>query len=117
MIHFKDSTLQALEFIRQAVMELPFVTEKICFETPAFYVNKKIFARIKEDGESLVLYNEERNLWINKDPKTFFITPHYENYKYMLINLERVEPEELKQLLKLAWQQRAPKSAVKQMNL
>lgn len=113
MIHFDKDTLYALTFIRKTVMALPGVTEKLCFETPAFYVKKKIFARMKDDGENLVLYNEEREFWMNKDPKTYFITPHYENYKYMLVNLEHVEPAELEQLLKEAWLKRAPKSLIK----
>lgn len=117
MIHFSEATFQALEFIRQIVMKLPSVSEKICFETPAFYVKKKIFARIKEDGENLVLYSEDRDFWINKEPKTYFITPHYENYNYMLVNLALVDPQELKQLLTIAWQKRAPKTMLKQMNL
>ncbi|MFC3563616.1 MmcQ/YjbR family DNA-binding protein [Pedobacter jamesrossensis] len=117
MIHFNEATYQALEFIRQIVMALPSVTEKICFETPAFYVNKKIFARINEDCKNLVLYNEDRDFWMNKAPETYFITPHYKNYKYMLVSLDRVEPEELKQLLFEAWQKRAPKTLIKQMNL
>jgi hypothetical protein len=32
-----------LEFIRTAIQHLPGVTEKLCYNTPAFYVNKKIF--------------------------------------------------------------------------
>jgi len=115
MSYFNEATLQALEFIRQNINSLPGVTEKLLFETPAFYVAKKIFARIREDGENLVLYTEERELWMSKDPKTYFITPHYENYKYMLVNLERVDPTELKQLLKNAWLKRATKTLIKQL--
>ncbi|WP_199118861.1 hypothetical protein [Pedobacter sp. ASV28] len=50
---------------------------------------------MKEDGENLAIYTQERGKWMMKDPYTFFITPHYQNYKYMLINLDRVEPTDL----------------------
>lgn len=79
-------------------------------------MGKKLFARMKEDGENLVLYTENRAFWMNKNPKTYFITPHYENFKYMLVSLNLVDPQELKELLTEAWKNRAPKALTKQMN-
>ena len=110
----QPKTLLALTFIRNVVAALPATSEKLCFDTPAFYVNKCLFARLKEDEEHLVVYTEERAQWMQKDPKTFTITPHYVNYKYMLVNLESVPPEVLKELLTTAWKQRANKTLVKQ---
>ncbi|PWS33148.1 MmcQ/YjbR family DNA-binding protein [Pedobacter paludis] len=95
-------------------MELPAVNEKIRHGTPAFYVNKKLFARLKEDGENLVLYTENRTFWMKRNPIIYFITPHYENYKYMLVSLKLVDPQELKDLLTEAWKYRAPKTLTKQ---
>lgn len=89
--------------------------EQILFDTPAFYVNKNIFARLKEDGENLVIHTVEREIWMDKDPKTFFITDHYIKYKYMLVNLDRVEPEDLKHLLFTAWKTRANKTTLKKL--
>lgn len=99
----------ALQFIRQTLMSLQGVTEKLCFETPAFYVNKKIFARMKEDGETIAVYTEERDKWITGSPEIFYITEHYRKYNYMLIRLELVEPSDLQEILKEAWRKRAPK--------
>lgn len=111
----KEKTFLALMFIRQIVHTLPDVQEQILFDTPAFYVNKNIFARLKEDEENLVVYTLEREIWMTKDPKTFFITNHYLKYKYMLVNLDRVEPEDLKQLLFTAWKTRANKTTLKKL--
>lgn len=110
----QQKTLLALAFIRNVVAALPATSEKLCFNTPAFYVNKCLFARLKEDEEHLVIYTEEREKWMQKDPETFTITPHYVNYKYMLVNLECVAPEVLKEILTTAWRQRAKKTLVKQ---
>jgi hypothetical protein len=44
----EQKTLLALTFIRSIVLSLPGVNEKLCFDTPAFYVNKYIFARLKK---------------------------------------------------------------------
>ncbi|TDE16861.1 MmcQ/YjbR family DNA-binding protein [Dyadobacter psychrotolerans] len=102
-----------LNFLRQTVEHLPAVTEKLCFETPAFYVNDKLFARIREDGETLVINTEERDKWIEEDPDTFYITDHYLKSKYMLISLSSVKQVTLKELLTRAWKNRAPKKLLK----
>lgn len=57
----EQKTILALTFIRNVVAQLPATSEKLCFETPAFYVNKCLFARLKEDEEHLVIYTEERD--------------------------------------------------------
>lgn len=111
----QDKTILALTFVRNVVLPLPGVTEQLCFETPAFYVNKHIFARLKEDEENIAVHTLEREKWMRKDPETFFITAHYVNYKYMLVNLDRVEPNDLKELLLTAWKNRAPKKFLKEL--
>lgn len=109
----QEKTILALTFIRSVVAELPGTEEKLCFDTPAFYTNNHIFARIKEDEENLVMYTEEREKWMEMDAHTFTITPHYLKYKYMLVNLDRVAPEDLKLLLITAWKQRTSKTLLK----
>jgi hypothetical protein len=103
-----------LDSIRKTLLALPGVTEKLCFDTPAFYVNKKYFARLKEDGETLVLQTLERDKWITAKPCAFFITDHYFNYDYMLINLNPVSPDDLTELLLTAWHNRATKKLIQQ---
>src|SRR5579872_889119 len=103
-----------LEFVRNIMRSLPGTSEGLCFGTPGFYVQKKLLARIWENGEVIVVRNEERETWMEKDPETFFITEHYRNYPYMLINLERVQPDDLKLLLTAAWRSRASKTLTKE---
>jgi hypothetical protein len=103
-----------VQFIRNVILVLPGTTEGMCFGTPAFYVNKKLLSRMKEDGETLVVHTPEREIWMQKDPETFFITDHYRNYPSMLIALNRVQPEALETLLKQAWLNRASKTQIKE---
>jgi hypothetical protein len=110
----QEKTLLALSFIRDVVNILPGTIEKLCFDTPAFYAGKNIFARVKEDEENLVLYTEERDKWMSIAPQIFFITAHYQNYKYMLVNLDLVEPIILEELLITAWKKRTTKTLLKQ---
>jgi hypothetical protein len=55
----------------------------------------------------------EREALMQSDPETYFITPHYEDYPAMLIHLERVDPEELRELLIESWRRKAPKRLLK----
>ncbi|MGZ3945116.1 MAG: MmcQ/YjbR family DNA-binding protein [Mucilaginibacter sp.] len=103
-----------LQFLRKALLTLPGVTEGISHGTPGFYVQKKILARLWENGEVLVVRTNERDKWIKTDPDTFFFTDHYRNYPTVLVNLERVEPTVLEQLLVEAWEGRASKNQLKE---
>jgi hypothetical protein len=103
-----------LQFMRSVMLVLPGVTEGLCFGTPAFYVQKKLLARIWENGEVLVVHTHEREKWIKGDPEIFFMTDHYRNYPSMLVNLPKVEPSDLQQLLTDAWLKRASKTLVKE---
>ena len=103
-----------LDFLRKVLLPLPGVVEKFCFDWPAFYVKNKLFTLIKEDGETLALYHENREPLIAADPETFFVTEHYRNYKYVLINMNNIQPSFLEELLVEAWRKRAPKRIIKE---
>ena len=106
-----------LQFIRKVFASLPGSTEALCFGTPAFYVNKKLLARMWEDGEVLVVRSLEREKWMQTNPETYFITEHYRNYPSMLIRLAKAEPDELEQLLITAWLSRATKTLIKEYEI
>jgi len=96
-------------------LELPDTVEGTSYGTPALKVRDKMFARLREDGETLVVWTDflEREALTQGDPETFFITPHYEDYPLVLIALERVDAEELRELLIESWRQRAPKRVLR----
>lgn len=107
------STIIYLEFIRSVIFSLPGTRESICFGTEGFYFQKKLLARMKEDGETLAMPVADRIILIEAQPDIFFITPHYDNSNYVLVKLKYVQPEQLKQLLIDAWLMRASKTAIK----
>ena len=101
-----------IETVRRLVRELPDVTEGTWFRTPAWRVRKKSFARMKEDGETLVvrvLDLEDKEALLRGDPETFFTTPHYDGYPYVLVRLERIGTGPLGELIEDAWRCMAPK--------
>lgn len=101
-----------LEFLRRTLLPLPGVSEKLAYGTPAFYVNKKIFTRIQEDGQTLVLSNNNRDELIAARPDVYFVTDHYLNYDYVLVNLATAEPDELVPHLIRAWRNRATQKLI-----
>ena len=103
-----------LQFLRNFLLPLPGVTETTSHGTPAFSANNKRFARLWENGETLVLHSVERDKWIATNPEAFFVTDHYLNYDYVLVNLNTVVPEMLKEVLLTAWKNRANKTSLKQ---
>ncbi len=105
----RSATLQPVptpKSVRRIALALPNAEERPCYGTPGFYVRKKIFARLLEDGDSLVLKidADRREVLMQSDPGTFFITDHYRNYPMMIVRLSSVDPAELRELLTGAWQ-------------
>lgn len=96
-------------------IELPGAYEKPMFGTPAFYTGKKFFCRLREDGETLVLYNNERDEWIEKNPDIFFFTDHYKNYPILLVDLNNVSNADLKKLIIISFKIRSPKTLLRNL--
>ena len=91
--------------------ELPEVEVSTSYGTPALKVNGKLFCRLKEDSERIVVFCDflEREALIQANPEAFSVTPHYQEWPMVLIDLEAVDPEELFELLIESWRRRAPK--------
>ena len=98
------------EAARSLAKALPGVEEGTSYGTPAFRVGKKLFARLHQDGDALVVWIDEqaREAWLARDPETFFITDHYVGHPWILVCLENVDRNDLRDLLERAWQARAP---------
>lgn len=71
----------------------------------------KGFARLRTEAEGgLVLMcdlDEKEALLASGDP-AFYTTPHYDGYGSILIDLERVEPDHLRELIEESWRRKAP---------
>jgi len=107
-------TFHHLDKVRKAALAFPGATEGTCHGTPGFYTGKKLFARLREEGDVLVVYTFERETWMEKDERIFYITDHYKNYPYMLVALDKVCTADLVTLLTAAWRSRATKRLLKE---
>jgi len=100
-----------LETVRRVALGFPGVEEGSSYGTPGFRVRGKFLARMKEDGETLVVKcgDDERVFRIPAAPETFFVTDHYRGYPTVLVRLARVRLEDLREVLEEAWRRNAPK--------
>ena len=98
-----------------AASHSPGVEVSTSYGTPALKVNKKLLARLREDGESLVVPCEslgEKEFLLATEPGVYFQTPHYENGRYVLVRLNIVTDARLREMLEAAWRRLAPKKVV-----
>jgi hypothetical protein len=88
--------------VRKFALSLENVEEGTSYGTPAFRTGGKFFARLREDGDSLVVPAsfEERAEMMAENPDTYYITDHYLNYPYVLVRLSKVHPDALRDLLR-----------------
>jgi hypothetical protein len=98
------------ETVRELASALPASEESTSYGTPAFKVKGKLFVRLHQDGDAIVVQIEpaERAMRMQADPNAFFITDHYAPYPWMLVRLSAVERDDLADILKESWRLRAP---------
>jgi hypothetical protein len=102
--------------VREMAMALPGAEEGMSYGTPAFRVKGKLFARLREDGESLVLRIDpfERQYLLDAEPDVFYITDHYRGWPTVLVRLPAVRPARLRTALEESWRMMAPRRMVQE---
>lgn len=116
--------------VRRIALSLPEVEEADSRGVPQWRVRDRMFAwerpLRKSDYEALgddapddpilgVRVEDEgaKHALIADDPGVYFTTPHFNGYPAVLVQLERIDVEELQELLVEAWLLRAPKRLAK----
>jgi hypothetical protein len=105
--------------VRAAALALPATSEKPSYGQPGFRVKDKLFARIREEGDVLVVWcsdTDEKQALIAAEPEKFFTTPHYDGYPTVLVRFGAIDRDELAELLTESWRLRAPMKFVAQFD-
>jgi hypothetical protein len=99
------------ETVRELALDLPGTEEGTSYGTPAFRVRGRLFVRLHDSHESLVVRidPDERAMRMKVDSETYYITDHYLNYPFMLVRLSTVSRDDLADLLRESWRRAAPK--------
>jgi hypothetical protein len=113
----KASSATDIATLRKIALSFPGVEEGTSYGTMAWRVRKSFIARVKEDGESVAIRMEfgEREILMEGEPETFFITEHYRNYPMVLVRLNKVHRDELKRIFGNAWRKHAGKRLIEEL--
>jgi hypothetical protein len=90
---------------------LPEVEESTSYRTPALKVAGKSFARLRSEAEGglvLMCSQEEKAALLASGDPAFYTTSHYDGYGAILVDLERVDAEQLAELIEDSWRAKAP---------
>src|SRR5882762_5263033 len=105
--------------VRKTTLAWPEVEDGTSYGTPALKVRKKLLARLKEDGDSLVRQGvppDEREMLVESRPKLFYFTDHYRDYPIVLIRLSKAKRADVEPLLRRQWRALASKAAVREFD-
>lgn len=96
---------------------LPGIEEGTSYGTPALKVRKRLVARLKEDGETVVIPTssvDEKEFLIATEPEVYFQTPHYAGWPAVLVRLPVVTDTRLREMLEAAWRRNAPSKLIRE---
>jgi hypothetical protein len=94
------------EDVRRVALSLPRTKEKPYNRLPGFRVQDKLFARVHEMPDVLMVGCadvSEKDGLIATEPEKFFSTPHYDGYPALLVRLDQIDLDELTDLLTESW--------------
>ena len=95
--------------VRRVALSLPATTERPSYGTPGFRVRDKLFARIRPEDDSVVVWCAdvgEKEALIASEPDKFFTMPHYDGYPTVLVNMNG--GSDLTEAVTESWRLRAP---------
>jgi hypothetical protein len=111
----ESTSLTSFEDIREVALGLPGVVDGTSYGTAALKVGGKLFARLHQSLECVVLRTDllDREILMQSAPDAFFITDHYRDHPWILLRFGVVEKSALPELIERAWRLVASKTLIK----
>jgi hypothetical protein len=98
--------------VHAIALSLPGTTEEQWYQTPGYKVAGKGFLRLRTEAEGgLVVFVSdlgEKEALLSSDSEAFFTTPHYDGYPVVLVDLDKIDHDELRELITDSWLIKAP---------
>ena len=101
--------------LRAVALSLPEAHEELTWEVhPTFRVRGRIFVIVSEDGAtaSVKASKEEQQALIRQDPQVYAFASYVGRFGWVDVALDRVDTDELAELVVEAWRMTAPKRVV-----
>lgn len=100
--------------LRELALGLPEAEEHETWGHPTFRVRDKIFAGMADDGStaSVKATPADQAELVVADPDTFSVAAHVGRFGWVRVRLDRVDPDEMRELVVDAWRRTAPARAV-----
>lgn len=113
-----ETALTSFDDIRKIAHALPGVVDGTSYGTRALKVGGKLFARVHQSMDCVVLRCEflDREILMQSAPDAFFITDHYRDYPWILLRLGVVDKRVLPELIERAWRLVASKTLIKKQD-
>ena len=103
-----------IDRVARLAAHLPAVEVARWYGTPALKVAGKGFVRLKEPGILVVMCPPGlKEALIEAEPALYFETPHYYGWPAMLVRLDRIDDDRLRDRIECAWQEKAPKKLLR----
>jgi hypothetical protein len=100
--------------VRKFALTWPEVENGTSYGTPPLKIRKKLLVRLKEDGDSPVIPGvppDERDMLVERNPKVFYFTDHYNDYPIVLARLSKARGSTIEPLGRRQWHALALKAA------
>jgi hypothetical protein len=105
--------------VRTIALSLPGTTDEQWYQTSGDKVAGKGYLRLRTEAEdalvAFVFDMGEREALLSSNPDAFFTTAHYDGSAIVLVNLEEVDLEELRELITDSWLIKAPPKLRRQL--
>jgi hypothetical protein len=107
--------MSSVEEFRGFALALPEAEERETWGHPTFRVRDKIFALLADDGASASVKatKDEQTALLAEEPEIFSFPAYVGRHGWVGVDLTRVDPDHVRELLTEAWRLTAPKRLVK----
>ncbi|MCY1032228.1 MmcQ/YjbR family DNA-binding protein [Corallococcus sp. BB11-1] len=100
--------------VRELALALPATEERPSYGTPGFRVSDKLFARVLDEDSIVIKVDfDHREALLQSQPDVFRVTPHYQDWPMVIVQLATVKRPLLQSLLKEAWRRCASAKVLK----
>jgi hypothetical protein len=100
---------------RALALSFPETVEKETWGHPTFRVRDKMFMAMDEAGTGVTVKasKEAQAALVGSEPETFSVPAYVGQHGWVAVRLDRVDPQELTELVEEAWRMTAPKRVIK----